>query len=237
MIRDEGALLRVDRDQRHRRRRVVAEGLRVALGVALVVVPDRLLLDRHRRDVREALAAVVGALQVREERQRDVAVVHDRGLHPAHEVLHLGLLDPGDREVTREPGRREVRSDERMQPRGREVRVGLPELERAPFGMPVRPPPRGILGEVEQGLPTDLGFGPAERLGHRLRHRDRRAGSRRCSRTRRARGSGDRCSPSAAGAAPPMTTQPATTRLAADHRPVRPSLATARPSSPPRTSR
>ncbi|MBW3608888.1 MAG: histidine--tRNA ligase, partial [Actinobacteria bacterium] len=61
-------------------------GVEDAVGVAAVVVDDRLLLDRHRRRVRERGAPLVVAVEVVEERHRDVAVVHDRRLDAGGEL-------------------------------------------------------------------------------------------------------------------------------------------------------
>ena len=73
------------------------EGGGVAGGVALVVVPDGLLLDGDGGDVAEGVAAVVGALQVGEEREGGVAVVHDGLLHVADGASDLGVVDYGMR--------------------------------------------------------------------------------------------------------------------------------------------
>src|SRR5207253_11124663 len=51
MVRGERSLARVDRDHGDLRRGVFAQAGRIPAGVAVVVVPDRLLLDRDRRYV------------------------------------------------------------------------------------------------------------------------------------------------------------------------------------------
>ena len=83
----ERALLRVDRHERHPRRAGLLAGLEHAVGVAGVVVDDRLLLDGDGRHVAERVAPLVGPVQVVQERQRGVAVVDDGRLDAAGEVV------------------------------------------------------------------------------------------------------------------------------------------------------
>ena len=61
------------------------------------------------------------------------------------------------------------------------LRVGLAELERAPLGVALAAPALRVAGQREHVGPADRLVRPAERLGHRLRHRDdqRRLGDRR----------------------------------------------------------
>ena len=129
----ERALFRIDRDERDARLTRFLARREHAVGVALVVVDDRLLLDGDRRGVRERRAAYVVAEPVVEERHRDVAVVDDRRLDAARELLHLGSVQVFEREVGRLAGRGVVLRDRRRQRARREVRVGLAEPERPPL--------------------------------------------------------------------------------------------------------
>ena len=166
------SLLGVDRDQRDLRLGVLAEGGRVPGRVALVVVPDRLLLDRHGGDVGEPGALVVGALQVGEEGEGGVAVVDDRPLDPLDELAGLGVGQVLLGEVAGELGGGEVGADGGVEAGGGVVGVGLAEPELPPFGVAVAGPAGVVAAQVEQVGPAKLLLGPAEGLGHRPRHGD-----------------------------------------------------------------
>ncbi len=172
VVRQEGALLRVDRHQRRGRLLALAEQLRVTGRVALVVVVDRLLLDRDRADVRQAAALGVGGGQVRQEGERGVAVVHGAGLDLLDVVddLRVGQVLGG--QVAGPVRRGEVGADRGVQAGGGELGVGLAELERAPLGVAERAPALRVRGQAQHVAPAQRLLRPAERLRHRPRHRD-----------------------------------------------------------------
>ncbi len=112
----ERALARVDRRER-----------RLALAVA-VEVQQRGLLHRHRRRV----ARAAGAHLVGDEERR-VAVVDDRALEIAHDRPRAGGRHVALGEAMALAGGGEVLRHHRLEPRGREVGVGVDELEGAPL--------------------------------------------------------------------------------------------------------
>ena len=170
MVGDQRAQRRVHRDERDARRQSGRRIGHVARDHAAVVVPDLLLLDGDRGGVRQRRPATVRLAKVEEEGRDGLAVVDDGRLEAAHEVGDLGIGEIGL--GRKAPGRLEVRRDERVQPRRGHRRVRLAEAERAPLGMSVAAPPLGLTRQREQVGPADRAIWPAERLGHRLRHRD-----------------------------------------------------------------
>jgi hypothetical protein len=171
-------LLGVDRDQGDRWL-VALAGLLDPGGVAAVVVPDRLLIQGHGREELEGLAGLVGLLEVGQEGRGRVGVLARGPLQaeddPAELVL---LLDQGlDRKSTGLPGGREHGPDQRLQPGGGQVGVGLAEPEGPPLGMAELRPALGAGDRAEQLLEAEALAGPAERLSHRLGHgHDHRGG-------------------------------------------------------------
>ncbi|MFL5844949.1 MAG: hypothetical protein ACJ762_09675 [Solirubrobacteraceae bacterium] len=124
---------------------------------------------------RALLAQLIG------DEQRRVAVVDDRALD-ALDLLARGRAGHvGDGQALALAGRGVVLGGHRRQAGGREVGVGVDELERAELGAPVGRPAAVVLGQAQDVLEADLLARPAQRLGHRLPHRDdqRRADDRR----------------------------------------------------------
>ena len=172
----ERALLRVDRHERHVRLAGLLALLEDAVGVARVVVDDRLLLDGHRRHVLVRVAALVGAVPVVEERQRRVAVVHHGRLDLPRELVGARLGQVLHRESLGLAVGGVGLPDERRQPAGREVRVGLAELERTPLRVAVSGPAGRVLGQGEDVGEAERLLGPSERLRHRAGHGDHERG-------------------------------------------------------------
>jgi hypothetical protein len=172
VVREERPFLRVHRNERDPGWARLLTGVEHTVGVALVVVDDRLLLDGDRRHVRQRRAPHVVAEPVVEERHRDVAVVHDRRLDPARELLHRRAFQVFEAEVFGLAGRGVVLRDGGVQRAGREVGVRLAEPERSPLGMVVRAPTFRVAREGEDVGVADGALRVPERLGHRLRHRD-----------------------------------------------------------------
>ena len=149
-------------------------GVEHAVGVAAVVVDDRLLLDGHRRHVRERGARAVGAVPVVEERQRGVAVVDDGRLDAlGRRPRCVGLSRSSSGEVR--PSCRWRRSPGRSAPTARWWRSSGWSC-RAGTG-PTRdgrtpPSPAGSVARRRMSA-QPIGLSRvAEGLGHRLRHGD-----------------------------------------------------------------
>ena len=140
VIGDESSFLRVDRHERH---------ARAPARVAAVVVPDLLLFDGDRRHIGQRGALLVGGAQVTHEGRHRVAVVHDTRLDAFDECDDPRIRQIGAGEVARAASRREVRPDERMEARGRDVRIRLRETEVTPLGVTAAAPAGGVARELE----------------------------------------------------------------------------------------
>ena len=168
----EGALRRVDRHERDLRDPWLLARAEHTVGVALVVVDDRLLLDGHGGRVRQRGTAAVGLEPVVQERHRDVAVVHDRRLDLLREVDDRRVREILGAQTGGLAGSGVGLGDERREARRREVGVGLAEAERAPFRMSVGRPTGRVGGQAgDVGPPHGL-LGVAEGGRHRLGHSD-----------------------------------------------------------------
>ena len=172
MVGGQRPLHRIDRDQRDARRAMLAQVARISTGIPMVVVPDRFLFDGDRRDVGERGSPVIRPLQVLQEGQRNVAVVHDRRLDAFHEVHHDRILEASHRQVVAGPGGREVGPDQGVQAGGREIGVGFAQAERTPLGMSHPTPSCRVAREREEVRPAKLLRRPTQGHGHRLGHGD-----------------------------------------------------------------
>ena len=135
VVAEERALLGVDGHQRDARRARLLAGVELAVGVALVVVDDRLLLDGHGGRVLQRGALLVGPVPVVEVGERGVAVVGHGRLDTHVEGVHLGLGQVFEGEVALLARGRVVLGDQGREARGREVGVGLAQPERTPLGV------------------------------------------------------------------------------------------------------
>src|SRR5439155_878188 len=109
-----------------------ARFMRPCAVLALVVVPDLLLLDRDGGDIRERGASLVGRAKVPDERRHGLAVVHDGGFDTLHEgadalVGHILLGEVGGA-----ARRGEERSDQSMKDGRRHSWVRLAKPEPSP---------------------------------------------------------------------------------------------------------
>ena len=152
VVGEQRALGRVDRHQRHLRWAGDFARIQHAVGIAAVVVEQRLLLDRDGRNVRERGAPGVGPVPVVEEGQRRVAVVHHGPLDVAGELLDVGPRQVLAREPLRLAGRGVVLGDGEVQPARREVRVGLAQPERTPLRVAELGPSLGSLASAVTSL-------------------------------------------------------------------------------------
>ena len=132
VVRPHRSALGVDRDELLlRRRQGLARLNRVRVGVALVVVEQRGLFDRHGRHVAGAARAVLRlVVQGGEHLAGGVAVVDDALLEDPREVRGGGDVSRG--QVVGLAGRLVGLHQDRREARGRRVRVGLGDLERSP---------------------------------------------------------------------------------------------------------
>ncbi len=162
----------VDRHQRDSWGPSLLAGIEDTVGVAEVVVDHRLLLDRYRRGVGQRGASLIGGVPVVEERQGRGPVVDDGRLDVLRELDGVGV---GDVLLGEVPGLARggvALGDERGEPAGGEVGVGLAQPEGPPLGPIEGLPPLFAVGQLEDVGPADVGLGPAERLGHGLGHGD-----------------------------------------------------------------
>ena len=132
VVRPHRAARRVDRDEllfRRRQRLARLHGVRV--GVALVVVEQRRLFERHSRDVARAAGAVLGlVVEPRQHLAGGVAVVDHALLEHPRELGRGGHVVGG--QIGGLAGCLVRLHQDRREPRRRGVRVGLRDLERAP---------------------------------------------------------------------------------------------------------
>ena len=119
-----------------------------------------------------AVPRAVGLVHVVEERECGVSVVHDRRLDRLRERLHVGPSEILEGQVARLAGRGVVLRDREVESARREVRIGLAEAERAPLRMAERRPTFRVIGQGDDVGEAERLLGIAERLGHRLGHRD-----------------------------------------------------------------
>ena len=162
----------VDRHQRDAGRPGLLAGIEDTVGVAEVVVDHRLLLDGCGRGVGERRAPLVGGVPVVEEGQRGGPVVDDGRLDVLGELDGVGVGDVLLGQPFGLAGRGVALGDERGQAAGGEVGVGLAQPERSPLGSVEGLPALVAVGQLEDVGPADVGLGPAQRLGHGLRHGD-----------------------------------------------------------------
>ncbi len=125
-----------------------------------------------------------------EERHRDVAVVHDRGLDLVDQLDRGRAGEVLGRQARRLAGGGVVLGDREVEAARRVVGVGLAEAERTPLGVAEPGPALRVVGQRGQVGEPDRLLGVAERLGHRLGHGDdeRREHERRAGRGQRGAG-------------------------------------------------
>src|SRR5215216_2849979 len=135
---------------------VLAERGRVAAGIALVVIPHRLLLDSYRGDVGQPSTSVVGPLEIGQKGQSGVAIMDHGLLHPSHERSRLRISDVSYGQVARAAGGGKEGANSGVQAGGGEVWIGLAEFERSPLRVTEFPPALAIAAQTQEVGPAEL---------------------------------------------------------------------------------
>jgi hypothetical protein len=183
LVEDDGGVVgphraagRVDRDELLARRHELLAGLhRVAVGVALVVVEERGLLDRHRRDVRRAAGVARTLVERLEDRAGRVAVVDRAGLEGAGELAAFATSAGVRSFVLPEAAYACMRIVER--PVVEVLGLVLAILKSPTAACRRCPSPSGRRRACDV-LQADRLLRVAERLGHRLRNAEHDRGAR-----------------------------------------------------------